>query len=314
MCRNAKRIEPVIRNHAADQLLTWCTSVIGPHEIISGKQRPDGRSSVSRLQTATGHCYLKVHEQEDVWEHEVHGYEQWAPVFGDFAPRMLGVHGHPPLALLVAELPGQALEKRGLSVGQERAAWRKAGQMLARLHDLPGGRYFGPCRRDGSPRGPAISDAVEYVHLEFEREIAKAVDGGYLDDQELSVVASAQQSAGVFTGEQPVACHRDYCPYNWLVTEQGAWSGVIDFEFACWDVRVADFSRYPDWEWMNRSDLLDAFFEGYGRVLTPQEEAQRLVAYAQYALSAITWGMEASYFGFAEEGRAALKRLAPMVG
>ncbi len=230
-------------------------------------------------------------------------------MFGNSAPRLLGVRENRPLALLIEELPGQVLEKLELPVEQERAAWRMAGQMLVRLHDLAGSRYFGPCHRDGSPQGPALSDAVEYVRFELEREIDKAIDGGYLSDQELAVVTAAQQSAGIFAGEQPVACHRDYCPYNWLISDIGIWTGVIDFEFAYWDVRVADFSRYPDWEWMDRPDLLDALFEGYGRRLTVREEEQQYVAHVQYALSAITWGMEASYFGFVEEGRAALKHL-----
>ena len=81
-----------------------------------------------------------------------------------------------------------------------------------------------------------------------------------------------------FAGERPVPCHRDYGPANWLVTDDGVWAGVIDFEFAYWDVRVADFSRYPDWEWIHRPNLLDAFFDGYGRRLTPKEEQQRLRA------------------------------------
>ena len=79
------------------------------------------------------------------------------------------------------------------------------------------------------------------------------------------------------------------CP-NWLVTSDGIWSGVIDFEFSYWGVRVADFTRYPDWDWMVRPDLVEAFFDGYGRSFTPQEEQQCLVAYAQYALNAIVWG------------------------
>ena len=300
-------------NQAVDPLMAWCTSIVGPFEIVSGKQRPDGRSSISRLQTSAGHCYLKVHEQQEVWEREVHGYEQWAPAFGDFAPRLLGVRDEGPLALLIDELPGKVLQEMDLPVDQERAAWRRAGQMLAGLHGFATNEYFGPCRRDGSPQGLAISDAVDYMRGTLEREIAKAVGAGYLDNEELAVARTALLLTPVFVGERPVACHRDYCPYNWLISEQGTWAGVIDFEFAHWDVRVADFSRYPDWEWMDRPDLLDALFEGYGRTLTPREKEQQFVAHVLYALGAITWGMEASYFGFVEEGRTALKRLATMV-
>lgn len=84
---------------------------------------------------------------------------------------------------------------------------------------------------------------------------------------------------------------------------------MIDFEFAHWDVALADLSRFPNWDWMERPDLLEALIEGYGRRWTAKEEQQLLVMHVQYALSAITWGCENSYFGFAEEGRRAIEHV-----
>ena len=109
-------------------------------------------------------------------------------------------------------------------------------------------------------------------------------------------------------------CHRDYGPDNWLVTQEGRWGGVVDFEFAHWDVRVADFSRYPNWEWIERPELLDAFFEGYGRFLTPKEEQQCLVARTQYALGAVIWGRANAYHGFEAEGRRAIEHIGSLLG
>jgi Ser/Thr protein kinase RdoA (MazF antagonist) len=116
-----------------------------------------------------------------------------------------------------------------------------------------------------------------------------------------------------FDGERPVPCHRDYCAANWLVRPDGTWAGIIDFEFAHWDVRVADFARDPHWNWIHRPDLIDAFFEGYGRSLTPAEEQQLLVARAEYALSAIVWGRDHAFHGFEWEGRVSLAHLASLL-
>ncbi|MEE3258362.1 MAG: hypothetical protein VX293_04045 [Candidatus Latescibacterota bacterium] len=88
-----------------------------------------------------------------------------------------------------------------------------------------------------------------------------------------------------------------------------ALSDHIDFEFAHWDVPTADFTRYPSWNWIERPDLTEAFFAGYGP-LTPEAEQQRLVALATYAVSAIVWGSDNDYHGFAREGREALVHLA----
>jgi Ser/Thr protein kinase RdoA (MazF antagonist) len=296
-----------------DVLQGWCTTILGPHEILSGSQRPDARSGTSRLRTRAGHCYLKVHRDPAMWAHEVHAYERWAPIFGPHAPPLLAVREEPPLALLIGELQGQVLENVQLPVERERAAWRAAGGHLARLHALPCGAFLGPCERDGSPPEGATGDAVEYVATDLAREIGQATRDGLLDDAERAVLRAALARAHVFAGERPVPCHRDYNPYNWLVTPEGAWAGVFDFEFALRDVRVAEFSRYPDWEWIERPDLVEPLLEGYGRPLTPREEEQCLVARALYALSAITWGSEASYHGFVAEGRRALAHLSGLL-
>ena len=92
-----------------------------------------------------------------------------------------------------------------------------------------------------------------------------------------------------------------------MVSPNGEWAGVIDFEFAQWDVRVTDFSRYPNWEWMHRPELLQAFFQGYGRPLAEIEEKQCWVTRTLYALGAITWGNENAFYGFEAEGRQALE-------
>ena len=52
-------------------ILNWCTSVVGPCEIVSGDLRFHGRTTVCRVQTTSGHCYVKIHRQRDSWETEV---------------------------------------------------------------------------------------------------------------------------------------------------------------------------------------------------------------------------------------------------
>jgi len=243
------------------------------------------------------------------WEKEVHAYEQWAPAFGELAPRMVAVHEEEPLALLVNELPGKIMKQVQLSSPQEKMVWRTAGRALADLHGLTVGEWFGPCLRNGECTGTPITDAKEYISKELDKWMNRGIHIGCINSKELSIIHNSRDLIPAFAGEHPVPCHRDYSPVNWLVTDDGVWAGIIDFEFAYWDVRVADFSRYPDWEWIGRPDLLGAFFDGYGCPLTPEEEQQCLVAHVLYALTAIVWGCEHSYHGFAEEGRQALKHL-----
>jgi aminoglycoside phosphotransferase len=288
---------------------------VGPFTIATDHSKEHGGhdSSTARLLTSAGPCYLKVHHTPAHWENEVHAYEHWARAFGDRAPRLLAVCDVEPLALVISELPGRIVESAHLSRAQERAVWQAAGAALAPLHALGTGECFGPVLRDGTPAQPCVRDAQEYVSSQLARDIDRAVRGSYIDDDELAILRAACERIPAFEGERPVPCHRDYCAANWLVDEQGTWTGIIDLEFACWDVRVADFSRYPDWAWVLRPDLAGAFLEGYGRPFTLAEEQQLLVSRAAYALSAILWGRDYAFHGFEREGHAALAHLAVLL-
>jgi len=60
---------------------------------------------------------------------------------------------------------------------------------------------------------------------------------------------------------------------------------------------------------MDRPEMMDAFFVGYGLRRSDKQELQYLVCLVRYGLSAIVWGMENNYLGFAREGREALAQL-----
>ena len=298
-----------------NEALDWSISALGSVEVMSDHSKDHGghESSTCRLHAPGGFCYLKVHQSRSHWNNEVYAYERWAESFGDFAPKLLAVREQEPLALIVSELPGQIVEDIQLPPLQERAVWRAAGAALVALHDLGPGECFGSCLRDGTYTAEPAQNAVEYISKRLKRQIEHAIHGKYINDDELATVRAAYELIPAFEGERPVPCHRDYCMANWLVNNQGEWTGIIDFEFAHWDVRVADFSRYPDWSWIGRPDLVDAFFAGYGRPLTPTEEQQLLVAHAEYALSAITWGHDNAFYGFEREGRESLAHLASLL-
>lgn len=293
------------------EALEWCASVVGPVEIASDgtREHPGLRAGAFRLRSEAGYCYLKLHRDRGHWQSETHAYERWAPAFGAHAPRLLAVRDEEPLALLIGELPGTVLEERQLPPRQERAVWRSAGEALAALHNLPTGDSFGPCGRDGASLGEPVRSAEAYVGRELDRWLELGLPRGFLSGEQLATAEAARALILAFAGERPTACHRDYCPANWLVTDEGAWSGVIDFEFAYWDVRVADFSRYPNWDWIGRPDLAKAFFTGYGRPLAAREEQQLLFAHVLYAVGAIVWGKDTGYLGYAGDGERALAYL-----
>jgi hypothetical protein len=294
-----------------DEALRWCASILGQVEVVADHSRAHAgqRAAAHRLRMQSGYCYLKLHHDPAHWDSEVYAYEHWAQAFGGKAPKLLGLRAEPPLALVISEIPGRVMEDVQLSPSQQQNVWRAAGQALINLHSLAVGTFFGACRRDGTCAGTPLYDAVDYVTMDFDDLVERSLRGNFLDHNELAIVQAARRLLPAFAGEQPLPIHRDYCPANWLVTSDGEWAGVIDFEFSAWDVRAADFSRYPSWDWISQPALTEAFFDGYGRSFTPEEKQQHLVARVQFALVAIVWGMENAYFGFAADGRQAMQQL-----
>ena len=149
-----------------DKTLDWCTSILGPVEVMSDHSKAHGghESSTCRFHAPIGFCYLKVHQSRFHWNNEVHAYERWVHSFGDFAPKLLAVRDEEPLALIVSELPGQIVENVQMSPSQEQTVWRAAGAALAALHDLGTGEFFGPCLRDGTFAGEFAQNGKKYGH------------------------------------------------------------------------------------------------------------------------------------------------------
>ncbi|MCB0033835.1 MAG: aminoglycoside phosphotransferase family protein [Anaerolineales bacterium] len=298
------------------ELLDWCTANLGATTTIvsdNSKEHGGHESSTYRLRAAERFYYLKIHQTRLHWEQEVHAYERWAPALGGLAPQLIALHEERPLALLLSERPGQVLENVHLTNAQERSVWRTAGELLIALHELEVGDCFGPCGRDGTCRERWPQNGAGYMVQKLEQQIEQALQGQYIDAHELKTLQAVLAMTPAFAKERPRPCHRDYCAANWLVNKEGILSGIIDFEFAYWDVRAADFARDPNWTWMHHPDLLIAFFEGYGRSLTTAEETQLFVARADYALGAILWGHDHQFYGFEQEGHDALAYLAQLL-
>ena len=298
------------------QVLAWCVATLGPVNVLADHSRhhPESERSTVRIETAQGPCFIKMHADEEHWAQEVHGYEHWATAFADFAPELLAARDELPYAVVVSERSGKVLEEVELAPEQERAAWHAAGKALVALHELAVGEYFGPCRRDGACAGQPTHDAVAYITTLIDDALEKGRQTNCLSDSEQAVGQAALALIPAFAGQSPVPCHYDYCPANWLVDEEGAWNGVIDFERSHWDVAEADYTRDPDWSWLERPDLLEAFFAGYGYVATAKAEQRRLVADTLYALSTVVWASRVGYHGSLREARKALVHIEQRLG
>jgi aminoglycoside phosphotransferase len=298
-----------------EPLHDWCVSVLGPgFLVVSDHAQAHGLSGVWRLHTAAGEpVYLKAATRAVKWEQEVYAYGRWVtPAFGDRSPRLLAASADGPRALLVSALPGECMEQVAQDPVKILESWRKAGEHLARLHNLEKGRWIGGVRPDGSPTGETWNDPVEYVSWRIEDAVLRGLRDGTLRADEAEFVrAVAPEWSAALSGEPPVPTHRDYTPRNWIADPvTGDWVGVIDFEHAGWNLRVMDLCRPWSREFVGRPDLAAALFEGYaGGPPDGRLRAQVAAARLWHCVASIVWAAGIGDAAFVEESRAGLDRL-----
>jgi Ser/Thr protein kinase RdoA (MazF antagonist) len=139
--------------------------------------------------------------------------------------------------------------------------------------------------------------------------LKRGVALGCLTEAERELGRRALTRVNMFANERPTACHRDYSPRNWLLTPEGLWSGVLDFEHARWDVRAADISHWWDLYNIEHPERGEAFLAGYGDTLTPDFVVQIVFARIMNALCRIVWATQHNDYPFEIAARQAITRI-----
>jgi thiamine kinase-like enzyme len=102
--------------------------------------------------------------------------------------------------------------------------------------------------------------------------------------------------------------HNDNQPRNWIVADDGTLA-MIDFGRAEIDLYVRDFERMVFAEWRDRPDLAEAFFDGYGRSLSADEQALIMCRGAYQAHGTVVWSRRHNDPDYERHGRDILEQV-----
>jgi Ser/Thr protein kinase RdoA (MazF antagonist) len=191
------------------------------------------------------------------------------------------------MIILTTALPGEPCPGKGTV-----ATFSRAGALLRRFHDVEPPIEL-PWFRDW------LQDRARHW-TSLARTLLSNADAG--------IVAS--HLAALFEG--PILsgspCHLDFQPRNWLVSQSGDVS-LVDFEHSRIDLTARDFVRLRFRVWAARPDLQDAFFDGYGRPLTEDEDELVWHLGALDALTALARGCQTGNQELTASGLATLHQL-----
>jgi Phosphotransferase enzyme family len=262
--------------HAAARLL-------GPCELTAVLTR-----AVIRVETASGEEFVvNQHPNRTQHEREVHAYRHWTTVLGASAPVLAAVD-EAAMIIAISAVPGASPGLGDLTPD----VYRQVGVLLRRFHqarpsaalpwygDWPSGRAAHWASRAAPLLTPDDSAVIREHLLAFSH-------------------------SGILLGGP---CHLDFQPRNWLISPAGVVS-VIDFEHARTDLPARDLVRLRFRSWPGRSDLRDAFLDGYGRRLRPAEDRLAWHLGALDALTALARGHENDDPALVAAGRDTLHQL-----
>ncbi|MEF9886872.1 phosphotransferase [Streptomyces sp. P9-A4] len=249
-----------------------------------------GESRVWRVDGAEGgEWYIKTHQNDRFHQREVAALRSWVPGLGAAAPRL--VAADPTLrAVVLTAVGGRTLHGTVHPPEQQCRIFHRIGQLAAAIHH-------------SAPPRPA-ADSLPLGKLE--RHLAGALPHLAPSDEKF-IRATAERAAGL-APLKTVPTHADFQLRNLRWDETADALYVIDFERSEDGPAVRDFVRLSD-AWHGRPDLFQAVMDGYGRLFTPEEEAQLTVLSFLDAVSGISYGTAHGDPELVERGLRTLARL-----
>lgn len=267
--------------------LAFVGQILGWYEVAAELGDGHRAGTVLRVRDRGDREYfVKHHVTKTQHEREVYAYRYWTPVLGCCAPRLVAADDLAMTVILTA-LPGQPCQDAGTA-----EIHRQAGALLRRFH------HSAPARRP----------------LGYHSWVASRA--GYWADRTSHLLSPQEQTlidmhlAALAACDIPLAvpCHLDFQPRNWVVSQIGTLQ-LVDFEHARTDIAARDLVRLQFRAWATRPDLRDAFFAGYGRHLTEQEQQLTRHLGALDVLSALGRGNDTGDTGLIALGRSTLDQL-----
>ncbi len=167
-----------------------------------------------------------------------------------------------------------------------------AGTLLRQLHDAAS-----PARWE---------DFAAEKRDEFEAWAARAA--GLIEVRLLDFAQAEVCGLAALGHPVRVPCHLDYTTRNWLVADGRSTSSTSNGPRPK-VLGVNDLARLYFGPWRDRPDLKDAFLEGYGRTIDPDDRAVLLGCGALTAVRTVVWARDHGDTPFEEAGRQNLQRL-----
>jgi hypothetical protein len=272
-----------------DPRLRLAAETVGEVQVINGPTLPRRLLLVA---DSSGRRYVvKQHRSAERFAQEVRAYATYLTSLRDLTAELVA-HDPSNRTLLLSYVPGDDCDSPALTFAERSLSHHCAGVALRRLHDA------------ASQEQAELSDfGLADRMYQWTR---RADNAGIVsrDERRWLHVCALRLSSTAMEGS---ICHLDYQPRNWRLHREALF--IVDFEHCRPDARVRDFARLEHRHWVGQPQLRDAFFTGYGRLLSDAEQQLLHLFGAIEAVTALVRGHETGNAELSAHGRALLTSL-----
>lgn len=272
-----------------DPRLRLAAETMGEVQVIN---EPDLPRLLLLVADSSGRRYVvKQHRSAERFAQEVRAYTTYLTSLRDLTAELVA-HDPSSRTLLLSYVPGDDCDSPVLTSAERSLSHHRAGAALRRLHDAV-------------PQEQAEL-AGSYLADRMRQWTRRADHAGIIsrDERRHLHAYALQLSSTVLEGS---ICHLDYQPRNWRLHRDEIF--IVDFEHCRPDARVRDFARLEHRRWARQPELRDAFYSGYGRLLSDADQQLLHLFAAIEAVTALVRGHETGDAELSAHGRALLTRL-----
>ncbi|MGW7312251.1 aminoglycoside phosphotransferase family protein [Streptomyces sp. NPDC054865] len=283
------------------ELRDWVAGHMSGLDANEDRSWPRSTSLVWCVSAAGQDAYVKISPSDLDFEREVAGYAFTAAHLSETeAPRLLACDAG-LRAILSTPLPGRVVRDLPLEAGTELRLYEDAGRLLRRWHDAsePGmGADRAAVRSDMEAKAHEAADCLEEV-------------GSHLAADRLALVEAASKELSGLAEQLPLVYrHGDYETRNWLYDQATGRHGLIDFAMAAHGVAASEFVWLCGAVWSVRPELREAYFTGYGRPLTAEEDRLLQLLTVRLGVSYLRNGLAKDRDELVARGHLVLDRMA----
>ncbi|QTA37917.1 aminoglycoside phosphotransferase family protein [Thermosipho ferrireducens] len=276
-----------------EKIVRFVKSLIGNFEVVKNHRSNSNRTGVLEIITNNKRMFVKIHKRLNRWSPEVYAYKNWTCILGDYVPKLVHFFNNENFyGIITTPIRGKTVNESQINDENIlKRVYYKAGELLRQLHNNFEGTYYGIPSIDGSPlENDAKTDPVDYINSALENILKLGYDKELFNGSDKELVQWCMKHSYVFANNKPVPTNWDFSQNNWMVDENGRFTGFIDFENMLWGIDVDSFGIIIERYTPDRPRLRKALFEGYGLEKSEEKHLQLKIVSVKIAIADITYG------------------------